>query len=148
MAALNSESYVMRAAVGLVLASLLPGCALLGYHKAPKAPYASAEEAQKVVFPNSYEEGVHLDGPSMAALEVARNEFMPPGAKATSDNPKLAECLARRDVYDVTVIQSNENLYFVSFIPKLERCGLQDVVLMDAGAVYAIDGKGRVLSVL
>ncbi|MFL5349416.1 MAG: hypothetical protein ACJ8AT_31840 [Hyalangium sp.] len=85
----------------------------------------------------------------MAALEIARHEFMPPGVKATSSDERLAHCLARRDVYDVTVLKANDDLYFVSFLPNLARCGIEpEVMLMDAGAVYAIDGRGRVLNVL
>ncbi|RJS22378.1 hypothetical protein DRW03_13695 [Corallococcus sp. H22C18031201] len=102
-----------------------------------------------MVFPNSLESGVHLDGPSMAALEVARNEFMPPGTKATAHDEKLAVCLSRRDVYDATVLKENDNLYFVSFLPRLSRCGIElETPLMDAGVTYAIDGRGRILSEL
>jgi hypothetical protein len=41
---------------------------------------------------------------------------------------------------------ANDDLYFVSFSPSLKRCGLERYIL-DGGAVYAIDGKGRILSV-
>src|SRR5688500_4427507 len=88
--------------------SLLSGCSYLGYfgyYKHKKADRAPPQEAEKVVFPDSYKEGIHLDGPAMAALEVARNEFMPPGVKALSSDERLAHCLARRDTYDVTVLK-------------------------------------------
>src|SRR4051812_28930420 len=97
---------------------LLTGCSYFGYYKLEKAERAAPQEAEKVVFPNSYEEGIHLDGPAMAALEIARNEFMPPGVKATSSDERLARCLARRDTYDVTVLKANDGLYFVSFLPN------------------------------
>lgn len=141
----------MRSLLALIIgcSSLLTGCSYLGYYKHKKAERASPQEAEKVVFPDSYEEGIHLDGPAMAALEVARNEFMPPGAKASSSDERLEQCLARRDTYDVTIVKANEELYFVSFLPNLARCGIEsEVMLMDAGAVYAIDGRGRVLSEL
>jgi hypothetical protein len=129
--------------------SLLTGCSYLGYYKHKKAERALPHESERVIFPDSYEEGIHLDGPAMAALEVARNEFMPPGVKASSSDERLAHCLARRDVYDVAIVKANEDLYFVSFLPNLARCGIEsDGVLMDAGTVYAIDGRGRVLSEL
>jgi hypothetical protein len=132
-----------------ICSSLLTGCSYLGYYKLKKAERAPPQEAERVVFPDSYEEGIHLDGPAMAALEVARNEFMPPGAKATSSDERLAHCLARRDTYDVAILKANEDLYFVSFLPNLARCGIEsDVMLMDAGAVYAIDSRGRVLGEL
>jgi hypothetical protein len=141
----------MRALPAAIIccSSLLTGCSYFGYYKLQKAEHAPAQEAEKVTFPNSYEEGIHLDGPAMAALEIARSEFMPPGVKATSSDERLAHCLARRDAYDVTVLKANDELYFVSFLPNLARCGIgPEVMLMDAGAVYAIDGRGRVLSVL
>lgn len=141
----------MRAPLAIIIcwSSLLAGCSYFGYYKIQKAEHAPPQEAEKVSFPNSYEEGIHLDGPAMAALEIARNEFMPPGVRATSSDERLARCLARRDVYDVTVLKANDDLYFVSFLPNLARCGIEpEVMLMDAGAVYAIDGRGRVLNVL
>jgi hypothetical protein len=129
--------------------SLLAGCSYFGYYKYKRAERAPPQEAEKVTLPDSYDEGIHLDGPAMAALEVATNEFMPPGVKATSSDERLARCLVRRDTYDVTVLKVNDDLYFVSFLPNLARCGIEpEVMLMDAGAVYAIDGRGRVLSVL
>ncbi len=141
----------MRSLLPIILwcPMVLTGCSYFGYYKIQKAERAPPQEAEKVTFPNSYEEGLHLDGPAMAALEIARNEFMPPGVKATSSDERLARCLARRDAYDVTVLKANDDLYFVSFLPNLARCGIEpEVMLMDAGAVYAIDGRGRILNVL
>jgi hypothetical protein len=47
------------------------------------------------------------------------------------------------------VVKTDDDLFFVSFLPNLVRCGIEpDVMLMDAGAVYAIDGRGRILNVL
>jgi hypothetical protein len=86
--------------VGIGCVALLTGCARFGYYKINKAERAPPAEAEKVVFPDSYESGIHLDGPTMAALEVARNEFMPPGVTATARDEKVARCLARRDTYD------------------------------------------------
>jgi hypothetical protein len=135
--------------VGIGCVALLTGCARFGYYKINKAERAPLAEAEKVVFPNSYESGIHLDGPSMAALEVARNEFMPPGVTATARDEKLARCLARRDTYDVTVLKLNDELYFISFLPRFSRCGIElETPIMDAGATYAIDGHGRILSEL
>lgn len=129
--------------------SVLSGCSYFGYYRIKQAERAPLQEAEKVTFPDSYEEGIHLEGPAMAALEIARNDFMPPGAKAQSSDERLARCLARRDTYDVTVLKANDDLYFVSFLPNLARCGIgPDVLLMDAGAVYAVDGRGRILNVL
>jgi len=130
-------------------ASLLSGCSLLGYYKPRKAERAPPEEASKVTFPDSMEQGVHLDGPAMAALEVAMDAFLPPDRKPDARDEALARCLARRDTYDASVLKENEDLYFVSFLPRLSRCGIElETPLMDVGAVYAIDARGRILAEL
>lgn len=87
---------------------LLSGCSYLGYYKREKPEWAPPEEASKVRFPDSFEGGVHLTGPMVAALEVAANEFLPPGAEVEG------------------------------------KCGF-DSAILDGGAVYAIDGGGRIL---
>lgn len=129
--------------------TLLPGCSFFGYYKYRGAEWAPPAEAEKVVFPDSYENAVRLDGPSMAALEVARNEFMPPGVKAVAQDEQMAKCLLRRDIYDVSVLKVNDDLFFVSFYPDFKRCQIDTTgfIAFDAGAIYAIDGKGRVLAV-
>ncbi|NVJ05347.1 hypothetical protein HUW63_08875 [Myxococcus sp. AM001] len=133
----------------LACSSLLHGCARFGYYKLPKAERAPAEEAAKVTFPDSMEQGTHLDGPAMAALEVAMNDFLPPDAKAEARTEELARCLSQRSTYDVTVLKQDDQLYFVSFLPRLSRCGIELAApIMDAGATYAIDGHGRILSEL
>ncbi|MBZ4421646.1 hypothetical protein [Myxococcus sp. RHSTA-1-4] len=136
----------LRLLIGICCQSLLIGCSWIGFYKHDKAERAPPDVAEKVDFPSSYEEGIHLDGPMMAALEVAMKELLPPGVKAQSDDERLARCMVRRDTYDTTILKKSEDLYFVSFIPNFERCGLSDVLIMDAGAVYAIDGRGRILS--
>jgi hypothetical protein len=120
----------------------------LEYYKYEKAPQAPPEEVEGLEFPNSYEKGSHLDGPSMAALQVAMNEFMPPGKKVTTTdgNERLEQCLSRWETFDASVLKVNEGLYFVRFSPRLSRCGIEEFVL-DAGAEYAVDGTGRILDV-
>jgi hypothetical protein len=129
--------------------SLLTGCSYFGYYLNRRPERASPEEAAKVVFPNSFEQGIHLDGPAMMALEVAMREFLPPDARAEARNERLARCLSRRDTYDVTVLKANDELYFVDIFPNLARCGIELATpIMDVGATYAIDGRGRILSEL
>ncbi|XXF78953.1 hypothetical protein P2318_04130 [Myxococcaceae bacterium GXIMD 01537] len=133
----------------LLCSSLLSGCSFFGYHKVPKAVRAPPEEAAAVRFPDAFDKGLPLDGPTLVALTVALNEFMPPEARAQDRDEKLARCLSRRDTYDVAILKENDDLYFISFTANLGRCGIQDDgTALDLGAVYAIDGKGRVLSVL
>ena len=43
------------------------------------------------------------------------------------------------------VALARENLFYVLFTPDLRQCGPGFVVL-DAGALYAIDGQGRILA--
>jgi hypothetical protein len=141
----------MKSLVPVVLccSCLLTGCSLLshfGYYKHQKAEWAPPEEAERVTFPNSFEQGARLNGPTLAALRVAMDDFIPHGSKVTADNQRLAECLSRWDTYDTSVLQVSEELYFVSFLPRLSRCGI-DAIVLDAGATYAIDGKGRILDV-
>jgi hypothetical protein len=124
----------------LFCAGMLTGCA---FYK--RAVWASPEEAEKVRFPNSFESGVHMDGPTTRALEVAMNEFIPPGSKAKADDERIARCLSRRENFDTSVLRVNDDLFFVAFSADLSRCGI-DAILPDAGAVYAIDGRGRVLA--
>lgn len=133
----------------LCLTLLLNGCSFLGYHKTRRALRAPPEEASRVSFPDSMEQGIHLDGPAVAALEVAMNEFLPPDARAEARSEPLAKCLSRRDTYDITVLKENDDLYFVRILPRFSRCGIElETPIMDVGATYAIDGTGRILGEL
>ncbi|QRK08738.1 hypothetical protein JQX13_00685 [Archangium violaceum] len=141
----------MKSLVPVVLcfSCFLTGCSLLshfGYYKRPTAERAPSEEAEQVRFPDSFEPGVHLNGQHMGALRVAMDDFLPPGSKVKGDNERIAECLSRWSTYDTSVLRANDDLYFVSFLPRLSRCGL-DAIVLDAGATYAIDGRGRILDV-
>lgn len=105
-------------------------------------------EAMKVEFPESYERGVRVDGPLRVAIEVAMDDFLPPGAKVkiTDGYKPLEQCLSNRGTYDVVALRSDEGIFFVNIFPVMERCKLDEAHL-DAGAVYAIDEKGRILGV-
>jgi hypothetical protein len=132
----------------VLLSSMLSGCSLLGFHVQRHAERAPPEEAAKVDFPDSFENEIHVPGPMAVALEVAMNEFLPPGSSVTTNDPdkRVASCLSRRNSYEILLIKSSDDLFFVKFIPNLKRCGLEDEIL-DGGATYAIDNKGRVLGV-
>lgn len=138
----------MRCSSWMVLccSAALTGCSYLGYYKHEKAVWAAPEEAARVEFPNSFEGSVLLTGPMMNALNVAMKEFRPPGWKVrTNDGDKrLAQCLSRWDTFDTSVLKADDNLFFVRFFPVISRCGINDIIL-DAGAVYAVDGQGRIL---
>ena len=137
----------MKAFVPMVLvSSLMSGCSYLGIYRRERAERAPPEESAKVVFPNSLEGGTPLTGPMMAALSVAMNEFLPPGSAVETQDPdkRVAACLSRWSTYETLVLKDNDDLFFVAFIPDLRRCGLEEEIL-DGGAIYAIDGRGRIL---
>jgi hypothetical protein len=128
--------------------SVLPGCSMFGYYRHPKAVRAPPEVGEKIRDPASFVATTELDGPSLAALQVALNEFMPPGAKSSGNDEQLVRCFSRRDTFDVSVQKASDDLYFVSFLADLTRCDFPpDTLVMDAGATYVIDGQGRVLDV-
>jgi hypothetical protein len=135
-----------RLALAAYCLSALSGCSLLGYYKHKKAEWAPPEAATNVAFPTSFENGIHLTGPMVAALEVAMKEFLPPGykEKGHGTDPRLDECLSRRSTYETFVLQASDDLFFVRFSPVLTRCGL-DSPILDGGAIYAIDSRGRIL---
>lgn len=91
---------------------------------------------------------MRIEGPLRTVIEVAMDDFLPPGAKVKmSDGYKpLEQCLSKRSTYDVVALRSDEGIFFVNIFPIMERCEL-DATLLDAGAVYAIDEKGRILDV-
>jgi hypothetical protein len=141
-------SYMKKVIAVAVLPLMLSGCSFLGFHVTRRAERAPPEESAKVVFPGYFDNEIHVPGPMAVALEVAMNEFLPPGSKVRTNDPdkRVANCLSLRSSYEVLLIKSSDDLFFVKFIPNLERCGLKNEIL-DGGATYAIDGKGRVLGV-
>jgi hypothetical protein len=137
----------MKALLSLSLfccASALAGCNYRFYiHK--KAEWAPPEVVTQIKFPGSTAGSLSLDGPTLKAVDVAMNEFLPPGTKVKSHDERLARCLSRRETYDVSVLRA-DSLFFVTFSADLSRCGFDlDVMVMDAGAVYAVDSHGRIL---
>ncbi len=122
----------------------LTGCSFLGLYRYKEAERAPPEEAAAVKFPNSLAEGPRLTGAMMAALKVAMDDYRPPSINP--DALKLPEdrCLARWENINTTVLQANENLFFIRFSPDLSKCAPGSIML-DVGAVYAIDGQGRIL---
>ncbi|ATB34097.1 hypothetical protein [Melittangium boletus] len=123
--------------------STLAGCNYRVYIQR-KAEWARPEEAEKVRMPSSSEGSISLDGPSLRAIEIAVDEFLPPGSKARSYNEKLERCLSARENYDVSVLKSSDGLFFVTISANLARCGIDDIVF-DAGATYGVDSQGRIV---
>jgi hypothetical protein len=81
-----------------------------------------------------------------AALEVAMNDFLPPGTEPQDTSSPVARCLVLRETYRVSVWQPEGNaIVFVRFTPDLSRCA-PGALITDGGAEYAIDGAGRILA--
>jgi len=135
----------MKSLLPLVLcgAGLLSGCGYFGIYRHHPAERASPEEAAAVRFPDSLEQGVRLTGPMMAALKVAMDDYRPPGMRPEKLQPPDS-CLANWKYIQTTVLQVSDTLFFAEFAPDLRTCG-PGYILLDAGATYAIDDKGRIL---
>ncbi|MFL5343820.1 MAG: hypothetical protein ACJ8AT_03465 [Hyalangium sp.] len=121
------------------------GCSHFGYYKYEKPQRAPPEVSAQVRFPNALEGGAQLTGPMMLALKVAMSDFRPPWIKPEKQQDPEDKCLADWRYIDTTVVQAEENLFYVLFTPDLRQCGPGFVVL-DAGALYAIDAQGRILA--
>ncbi|MFP2925097.1 hypothetical protein ACLESO_07745 [Pyxidicoccus sp. 3LG] len=139
---------MQRLLVVLAIGGTLSGCSLFGYYKLEKAEVLPPSESEKVRLPESFEGAIDLKGPAVAALDVAMKDFLPPGRKVrwTDGYQPLEECLSRRDTYDALVLPYGDGLFYVSFSPVLERCGVKTAIL-DGGAEYVVDGRGRILRV-
>ncbi len=131
----------------LFCVAVLPGCSYFGYYKYEKAVNAPAWMGEKILFPHSYEGGIHTDGRMTRALAVAMNDFLPPGKTLGGDNRRVAWCLSRWDTYDIFILRVSDDLFFINFYPILARCGLDDSIIADGGSEYAVDGEGRILDV-
>jgi hypothetical protein len=103
--------------------------------------------AAEVRFPDAFDSGFHTEGKMTRALAVAMNDFLPPGTRLKGDNQRVAWCLSRWETYDIFILRASNDLFFVYFSPTLARCGLDDSIIADAGAEYAVDGQGRILDV-
>jgi hypothetical protein len=137
---------MVRTIACIFCSCLWAGCSYFGYYKYEKAVRLPLNDAKEVVFPNSYESGLHMDGRMTRALFVAMNDFLPPGGKFQSPDQRVAWCLSRWENYDTSVQRVSDDLFFIRFAPILSRCGI-DAIVLDVGAEYAIDGHGRILDV-
>jgi hypothetical protein len=125
-------------------AGFVTACSHFGYYKHPKAEYASPDEAATIQFPDSMDPGTRLTGPMMAALKAAMDDYRPPRINPDTLKPPES-CLARWEFIQTTVLQANENLFYIDFSPDLRQCG-PGFIMLDSGATYAVDNQGRILS--
>lgn len=106
---------------------------------------APPEVAASIQFPEwSKETTTTLEGPELKALQIAMDDFRPPGKQPPGDAEALTRCLQRIENYDVW-LRRGEKMTFVHFTPQEEkRCGLEPLP-MDVGASYAIGDDGMIL---
>ncbi len=123
----------------------LTGCSYLGYYKHEKPEWAPPQEAAKVAFPSALEGGLRLTGPMMVALKVAMADYRPPWVRPERQEQPEDRCLADWSYIQTSVVQAGEDLFYVLFTPDLRECG-PGFIVPEAGALYAIDGKGRILA--
>jgi hypothetical protein len=132
----------MKALKLAALLSMTTGC---GLHLHRRAPVASPEVAQTIQFPEwRKESSTTVQGPQLRALQIALDDFMPPGRKPPGDADPLTRCLFQLVTYDAWV-ERGDRVTFIHFTPlEDERCGLKPEA-MDPGASYAISDDGVIL---
>ncbi|WP_375756079.1 hypothetical protein [Corallococcus exercitus] len=137
--------------LGVMVCVLGQGCSYFGYYKYERPERIPPEEGTRIRDPDprTFQTTTELEGPTFAALQVAMKDFFPPGAKASGNHERLVRCLGRRDIFDVRIQKANDDLYVIDFSANLDRCEEwpPDAVVLDAGATYLIDGKGRILDI-
>jgi hypothetical protein len=132
---------VRRFGWGVLIVFMLAGC----IRARPRAPVAPPEIANSIRFPEWNTDAVTtIEGPQLKALQIALEEFSPPGRKPPKGVDEETRCLLRLDTYDV-MIQRGEKMTFIHFTPKEDvRCGFTSR-LLDLGASYAISDDGVIL---
>lgn len=138
-----------RVLAGLLSLLLLPGCAL--FQRSPRPVHAPPEEAAAVQFPSDLPAtGLQeLSGTLATAIQLAMDDFRPPGAKPHRGATPTEQCLYRRQSFDVQAAPGPEGIVFVRFLFNPEACTAEErAVVLDMGATYAIDVKGwRILAI-
>ncbi|MBZ4330813.1 MULTISPECIES: hypothetical protein [unclassified Corallococcus] len=135
--------------LGVMVCVLSQGCSYFGYYKYERPERIPPEEGARIRDPQAFQTTTELDGPTFAAFQAAMKDFFPPGAKASGNHERLVRCLGRKDLFDVRIQKVNDDLYVIAFSANLDRCEEMppDAVVLDAGATYLIDGKGRILDI-
>jgi hypothetical protein len=77
----------------LCCSGLLLGCSYFEYYKYERPVWAPPAEAAKVAFPDSHEGAVQLTGAMLKALEVAMNDFLPPGTNPEGKKTRSSNAL-------------------------------------------------------
>lgn len=148
-----------RLLISLLVLGLSGGCAALWRSLESRPP---REQLMRIPFPlPEARSKLEVSGPSLRAINLAMDDFLPPGKKA----PTPADaCLFQRESYDVVVVEPESDapeaadggasesdagewsgpkqqghLLYVIVLLRADACQMGDSPLMDAGATYAID---------
>jgi hypothetical protein len=120
----------------LCLGFLLPGCVML--HRASRPAHAPPEEAGKMTFPFILPEAgeVHLDGNSVASIQLAMDHFLPRGFQPSPEQLYFQDaCEFERESYDVLAVPEPEGVMLVRFTLN------QDVCKVTKGSADAATGQ-------
>ncbi len=132
----------------LLLCVWLPSCVL--FQRPPRPVYASPQEVASFTWPKVLpSEGRQiLSGTTLAAVQIAMEDFLPWDIKPHEGATPTEICLYKRDSYDVVVVPGAEDLVYVEIVPRDGACDMGGEIVLDLGAVYAIDVKNwRILAV-
>ncbi|RKH18461.1 hypothetical protein D7Y13_07430 [Corallococcus praedator] len=131
----------MKSGLLLPVCLLLSACAL--FHRDSRPAHAPPEEAARVQFPLDLPEDARtLEGGTVTAMQLALDDFRPLDLKPHKGATEEEQCLYQRESYDVTAAPGPEGVTFVQITLKPQLCEKQGP-LMDMGATYAVDVKGR-----
>ncbi|RKH16664.1 hypothetical protein D7Y13_25540 [Corallococcus praedator] len=138
-----------RVLAALLPVVLLPACAL--FQRAPRPVHAPPEEAATVQFPSDLPAtGLQeLSGTVATAIQLAMDDFRPPGSKPHRGATPTEQCLYRRQSFDVQASPGPEGIVFVRFLFNPDACTPEErAIALDMGATYAIDVQGwRILAI-
>jgi hypothetical protein len=132
----------------LMTCAWLPACAL--FQRPPRPAHAPPEEAANFVWPVAIPEEGHqfLTGPMVVAIQLAMEDFLPWDIKPHKGATPGELCLYKRDSYDVLASPGAEGLVYVAITLRQAACHEEGEILLDMGALYAIDVKNwRILAV-
>jgi hypothetical protein len=132
----------------LLLCACLPACAF--FQRPPRPVYAPPQEAANFTWPKILPPEGHqyLSGTTLAAVQLAMEDFLPWDIKPHKGATLREICLYKRDSYDVNVVPGVENLLYVEIFPRPGACDMGGEIVLDLGALYAIDVKHwRILAI-
>ena len=142
------KAKILAAVLGLLLSGCTHGHCSVVMSLFGCSPHSEAVLAEdpSIKFPRFHEHvpfrvetdggTVELDGTVLHAIQIAANDFLPPGAK----NPP---CWATQAAHTYRVIRQHD-IVFVRIDEDPARCG-RKVMALDSGAQYAIGPDGRIL---